>query len=797
MKKLFALVVCLLFVISAVAETTDLQKGDLYDQILDQANVQTENEATGENEETPEGSSGADIPKGTDTTVMVYLCGSSLEKVSGNPVDDIDFASSDLNEMMYSGFNQEKVNVIVMAGGAESWHLDVIDESSTGIYRVLNREIVPIASDRRTHNMGHSDTLSGFLRFCYENYPAEKYALIMWDHGGGSINGICEDALYSDSLSMQEVVKGLRESPFGKEKLDWIGFDACLMASVEIAKLISPYADYMIASEESVPGSGWDYSFLKGIENDENSAHTGERIIDAYFDSLRLYGLRNTLTMSCVDLSGIDAVAGAANEFFGDLDVNEENYSMLYRARRDAKAFGRSEEDDGCDFDLVDLGDITEKLADFGNDGSAAQLMRAIEKCVVHNESSEDGCSGMSVYYPFYDLEVYPYTKLIYKDISFSEGYEQFIRDYANYVLNGGQSLWSMLFTLRDEAERDTRTMFSLALTEEQCANFGEAEMIALQQINGEDAWRLVAAQDACIGENGMLSGSYVHTNLFVTGADGQPIHDASILYVEKDNGYYIIPVALISGAERVEAQIVASRDPETDLVTVEDVYPYDEAIQGYSMRRSVSLSDFDAVSYKAVERRKTYNEAGALAAFEDWTVVNTEEFTWNVKDEWQLAFVEDYLDTASISICFSITDIFNNVYMSEPALLDAPLEEHAGIIASYDDDLILIEDVEPMVTAKGNLRLVAGLTNRTDAEALIQVCNVSINGEMTDAGAAIYGNGENGGLNSGENQIMMMSIPAEAWSQVNEIVFDVVMKDAEGNPIGTVAVTLFVSLTD
>lgn len=92
-------------------------------------------------------------------------------------------------------------------------------------------------------------------------------------------------------------------------KLEWIGFDACLMSSLEVASVLAPYADYMIASQETEPGWGWNYAFLsvlsdRAIPGDE----MGEYIVDSYMD----YGeyvfdyypnLYSDLTLSCIDLT--------------------------------------------------------------------------------------------------------------------------------------------------------------------------------------------------------------------------------------------------------------------------------------------------------------------------------------------------------------------------------------------------------------------------------------------------------------------------------------------------------------
>ena len=83
--------------------------------------------------------------------------------------------------------------------------------------------------------------------------------VILWDHGGGSISGVCFDEISDDSLSLREIDTGLLSTMKNAgmtDTFEFIGFDACLMSTVETANVLASYSDYMIASEESEPGSG-------------------------------------------------------------------------------------------------------------------------------------------------------------------------------------------------------------------------------------------------------------------------------------------------------------------------------------------------------------------------------------------------------------------------------------------------------------------------------------------------------------------------------------------------------------
>ena len=179
---------------------------------------------------------------GRKLTLMVYLCGSNLESEYGS-------ASADLREMMAAQADPQKVSVLVMAGGSSFWRTG-FDSRQTSILEIGKMNSRQVWSGE-AQDMGDPETLAGFLRFGTERYPAEDYALILWNHGGGPLGGVCWDELFSmDSMTLSELTEALGEANLPR-KLSWIGFDACLMGSAEVASAVSPYAEYMIASQEA------------------------------------------------------------------------------------------------------------------------------------------------------------------------------------------------------------------------------------------------------------------------------------------------------------------------------------------------------------------------------------------------------------------------------------------------------------------------------------------------------------------------------------------------------------------
>ena len=141
----------------------------------------------------------------SELTLMIYMCGSNLESSSGA-------ASADLEEMIFSDFDTDRVNLLVMVGGTKTWDFG-FDPDKVSILEISPGGQVAVWNSDGQMDMSNEDTLTSFIRFCADNYPAENYALILWDHGGGILEGVCWDELFSmDSLTLKELTEGIRSS---------------------------------------------------------------------------------------------------------------------------------------------------------------------------------------------------------------------------------------------------------------------------------------------------------------------------------------------------------------------------------------------------------------------------------------------------------------------------------------------------------------------------------------------------------------------------------------------------------
>ncbi len=119
---------------------------------------------------------------GKDTyTILIYMCGSDLESKSAMGVYDLqEMATAELSD---------KVNVIVYTGGTKSWHIREMSAQVNQIYRVKNGQLERLVDNAGNGSMTDPNTLVSFLEWGVQSFPADRYALIFWDHGSGTISG--------------------------------------------------------------------------------------------------------------------------------------------------------------------------------------------------------------------------------------------------------------------------------------------------------------------------------------------------------------------------------------------------------------------------------------------------------------------------------------------------------------------------------------------------------------------------------------------------------------------------------
>ena len=316
----------------------------------------------------------------------------------------------------------------------------------------------PLLADLGQVNMADEDTLVDFVQWSAQNYPADHYALVMLDHGAGwpggyldrDSGGIGRDNIAlaeqrGDLLFTMEIGRALeRLRQAGLPSLDLIGFDACLMASLEVFAEVAPYARYAVASQNVENSStAWAYAaWLKDLKEDPDTygnhpellaisavghfVTDDRRFEDAY--SLYAFGIMTDReqaiqfvrdggsTLSAVDLAALPTVLERLNQLAEQL-VNVDQ-SLVAKARQDALAFGTffSKEAPPAYLDLVSFARLVkDSTGDAGVTQAADALVEAVQQAVVALSDGdaisvlgvavgEPTTCGISLYFPVSEI---------------------------------------------------------------------------------------------------------------------------------------------------------------------------------------------------------------------------------------------------------------------------------------------------------------------------------------------------------------------------------------------------------
>lgn len=334
--------------------------------------------------------------------VYWYLCGSDLETNGG-------FATTDLSEMMEVHL-PENVNVVIQTGGAAVWQNDQMDPEKLQRW-LYNSEGLQLIEEQDTANMGDAQTLYEFLAFANENYPADKVAVTFWNHGGGSVSGAAFDELHGlDSLDLAEMYQAFDAVwPADAEHpaLELVGFDTCLMATVDVASTFQNFAKYLVASEEVEPGNGWLYSGWLGAlaENtDMDGAALGTAICDTYYQGCEAVGTQDQPTLSVTDLSRLEPLLEAYESFGQEaLAAAAEDpgfFAELGRAAARSENYGGNTREQGYT-NMVDLGHLARQTAWMLP--SAQRVCDALTDCVIYQVGGpyRAEATGLSCYYSY------------------------------------------------------------------------------------------------------------------------------------------------------------------------------------------------------------------------------------------------------------------------------------------------------------------------------------------------------------------------------------------------------------
>ncbi len=646
----------------------------------------------------------ADIPLNGRTgdedvwTIFVYLCGTDLESENS-------LGSGDLEEMIGADTG-DAVRFIIQTGGCAEWRNSMVNDDRSQRFIVQDGDMTELDSFSQSA-MGREDTLTDFLTWGVENYASEHMGLIFWNHGGGSITGVCFDENDdNDSLDLTELNNSLYAATRKNgRRFDFIGFDACLMGTVETANVLASYSDYMIGSEELEPGSGWDYTRIGnfiGKNPDIDTPSVGKEICDSFYDACEAEDDEYGVTLSLIDLSKMDTLLKDFNTFAMNMYETSADASVqgdIVRAVLEADNFGGNNRSEGYT-NMVDMGGLVSACSEYVS--GTQSVMQDIKDCVIYYRSGSQhtDASGLSMYYPlsiqgsqelavFGKVCVSPYylsfvdrlektgstgnLDYSYDDDTwfdddwwswgFEDEDEQEYDDYWDYMDDYEAGGNSPFITFAREPGFDADGLYGFQLDEDGYYNTAAVSAFVYEMTpDGSEMIELGETSDVIVDwESGSVTDNF--DGYWLSLPDGQNL--ATYIVEETDEAViYTCPIML----NGYETNLRIRQSYDDGEVTIEGAW---EGITDYgaAARDIVKLNPGDIIT----------------PLYTAYSMDSDDEYSYygyEYKYTSDTAIVYDYMEVSDYLYSFCIDDIYGDYYITEPVMFN--LDEN-GEVTFYE----------------------------------------------------------------------------------------------------------------
>lgn len=332
-----------------------------------------------------------DAQAGDAWTIMVYMA-------ADNDLEAYSFL--DLNELEAAKL-PVGVNVVVAVDrvpGQDSSHGNWTDTRVGSIVGDGDTaRVSTVLTSVGEIDMGDAASLTDFMDWAAQTQPAAHYALVLWGHGGGVYGVSFDQSSGNDALTPGELGAAIAASRIGA--LDMVGFDACVMAQVEVAQALDGLVPYVAASEDAEPGEGWNYSTWLDAAFAQGTHIDGGALAAAAVASYAAeFAGESDITLSALDLAALPGLVAALGGFAAAAEhASAEDWQAIGLARDRADYF--------YDADAVDVIDFVDALLAQGGVSSALStaahgMSAAVTSAVVAASSSEAGAHGLSIYWP-------------------------------------------------------------------------------------------------------------------------------------------------------------------------------------------------------------------------------------------------------------------------------------------------------------------------------------------------------------------------------------------------------------
>ena len=501
------------------------------------------------------------------------------------------FMMTDVGEMGEVG-SQSGLSIISLVDRADGY----TDEPVLGIDDWVGGKLLEITpggadelDDMGDINTGDPQVLADFITRGITDYPADNYALIISDHGASWPGVGGDESADQDGLSLAEIDDGISTglAGAGLDKLDLLGFDACLMATYEVASALAPLADRMLASQELEPGHGWDYSALDVAADGATVDELGSSLIKGFEAQAASEETDSQITLSLVDLTRMGLVDDALTTLSSQLVERAASVSpVVGRTLASTLGFGTSPDPDQDSF-MTDLGMLAGEIGVDALDVSDAadDLVRAINDVVIDKVDGEAtrGATGLSIYFP--PTEGTYWTA--YDELAVGGGWPQFL---ANYYGEGAAipseqrpqfTVGSAQTSFDDEGVNITAA-FDLA-----AADNLSSSHIRYGIVESDGSITYIGEEPAEISDDGTGTalGSFDLTQFTIT--DGEDTASTYLQLTTADDGSFVtfdVPMAYYAPGvdEAQDALLSIVFDGESGDITGETYYSVDQASGTY-----------------------------------------------------------------------------------------------------------------------------------------------------------------------------------------------------------------------
>ena len=545
----------------------------------------------------------AAAPAAKDWTLMIYDVADTMN-IANDMIANLAYFA-EVGEM-------DNVNVVAMVDLPAKNDPGYPDATLPGITPFTTTKLLVLDNGRWNEikdygeaSMGRPDTLAAFIEEAGTRFPAEKYGLVLSDHGGAWSGGYVDTGPPSTSqLSIQDmragIITGMARANPKIDRFEFIDHDSCLMSGYEAASALAPLAKVLVGSEEVTFGDQTlDLDAFASLGDDVSGEKWGQNNIEGYAATADRYdGIGDFSALAVVDGDAMERL-DAAIESFADVAIA----NMAEIAPEIARARGRSlefvsgllGEEEGAGFSVVDLGDFLRQLKNVPDEVLVARdaVFAAIDAAVVHQvtRKATKQATGLNVFFP-----ETPRMARGYADSNIAPpGWDRLVESYAEFAEDtgpsGGAEFTSDQADVVEIGPGGIRIAGQLESGDEE--NVASAETQVYTQLDGRDA--LAVALPAYLNSGGVGQVQGVWNFSVTTLQAGKKRAPASAVYQAQEGGllgWFQAEYRAPNGHRfDVEIDVLLSSEGEIESISVMDVTDGGQA--GIDLENGGSLTPY------------------------------------------------------------------------------------------------------------------------------------------------------------------------------------------------------------